>query len=178
MTNRVKFFMTNYEENPLQVTEDEHVISYIGLKDGTVVTEKNMDIFLLHSLVYPNPIISVVIHDGDEYNYSYIDIKECRYVQPVIYATGDVTHKIYTLNDVELELLDNCMWIPSCTCETTYRELLIKSNNYFNDPIVIKEVEDKLIDLKLLNKIRYKEAKVSDYIPDFRNLRKEEKKCC
>jgi len=126
MTNNTIFFMCNHEDNPLEVTDWELIVQHIGVNNGV---ESTMNIYLLHSITYPTPIIYITKEESDNFKFTYIDVEECKYVQPVLYDTGEIIEKISHLTEDELDVVEESMDIKS-TYGTTYDEIFEKTRNF------------------------------------------------
>ena len=161
MTKNTIFFMINKN---LKVIGRDTVLQYMGM-DYT--REIRLNIYLLHSLSYPNPLMYVTIYDTDgNFKFTYIDLIKCKYVQPVIYDSGIIDDKINHLNNIELDMLDYCMTIPSSIYGSTYREMLGRHIKFK------KESKDKWKEIRC----NYNKIDLNDYhrIPEFKSFLKEE----
>ena len=147
MTKNIIFFKTNYENNPFEITDRELIAQYIGIRNGG---ESFMDIYLLHSITYPNPLIYLTKQDTDGFKFTYIDIQECKYVKPVMYDTG-LTEDIYHLTDDDLDILEELLSTDSSLFISTYNEIFEKTKRYKK---IIKRYARRNGDDKLLWKIK------------------------
>lgn len=159
MTKNTIFFKSNYENNnPFNVDKIDIITECISISEGKVI---NMDVILILTPIYPNPLIQVLISKNGESYCSYIDMLEHKYIQPVEYDTGLIRDKCYHLNDDELEILDEAFYTKSSLFGSSYEEIFEKTKKYKD---IIIEWATLCGDLKLLRKIKYNKKNHS-YIP-------------
>ena len=169
MTKNTIFFMCNHEDNPLDVTDWELIVQHIGIRNGV---ESIMNVYLLHSITYPNPIIYITKRSDVEFRFTYIDIQQCKYVKPVIYDTGLVEDICY-LSDDELDILEDALYTNSSLYGSTYNEIFEKTKKYKEKITRDARLEGNA---KLLNKIKYTDKSHSWFPCVVKFGLKEEKK--